>query len=153
MIGRAAFTMIELIFVIVIMGVLAAVAIPRLYATRTDAEIAKVNQNIGIALEEISNHSNIQDKVEDDLVNMSQAIKMMIDQGYASKDPSDSKIVYIKVGEVAKCVTIKITDGGNDSNLTVDFNGTTDDVECKSLREFRGNQVYQIRLKGSYVKF
>lgn len=36
-----AFTMIELIFVIVVLGILAAVAFPRLAATRTDAEITK----------------------------------------------------------------------------------------------------------------
>ena len=36
-----AFTMIEMIFVIVVLGILAAVAIPRFGATRTDAEISK----------------------------------------------------------------------------------------------------------------
>lgn len=36
-----AFTMIELIFVIVVLGILASVAFPRLAATRTDAEITK----------------------------------------------------------------------------------------------------------------
>ena len=39
--SKRAFTMIELVFVIVIIGILAAVAIPRLSATRDDAEIAK----------------------------------------------------------------------------------------------------------------
>ena len=39
---KKGFTMIELIFVIVILGILASVAIPRLAGTRTDAEIAQL---------------------------------------------------------------------------------------------------------------
>ena len=39
--SKKAFTMIELVFVVVIIGILASVAIPRLAATRDDAEITK----------------------------------------------------------------------------------------------------------------
>jgi len=38
---KSAFTMIELVFVIVVIGILASVAIPRLAATRDDAETTK----------------------------------------------------------------------------------------------------------------
>lgn len=43
---RKAFTMIEVVFVIVVLGILAAIAIPRLAATRDDAQIAKGRSDV-----------------------------------------------------------------------------------------------------------
>jgi general secretion pathway protein G len=44
---KKAFTMIELVFVIVVIGILASIAIPKLAATRDDAEITKAIATIG----------------------------------------------------------------------------------------------------------
>jgi len=44
--SKKAFTMIELVFVIVVIGILAAIAIPKLAATRDDAVITKVSTTI-----------------------------------------------------------------------------------------------------------
>ena len=44
--SKNAFTMIELIFVIVVLGILAGVAIPKMAATRDEAKIAKGRSDI-----------------------------------------------------------------------------------------------------------
>ena len=46
MTNRYAFTMIELVFVIVVLGILAAIAIPKIAATRDDAEVAKIRSDV-----------------------------------------------------------------------------------------------------------
>ena len=45
--------MIELIFVIVILGILAAVAIPKLAATRTDAGVSKIASNVATLVSDL----------------------------------------------------------------------------------------------------
>ena len=53
---KKGFTMIELIFVIVILGILASVAIPRLAATREDAEISTAIANLRTLLSDASSY-------------------------------------------------------------------------------------------------
>ena len=53
---KKGFTMIELIFVIVILGILASVAIPRLAGTRTDAEISATVANLRTLLNDAASY-------------------------------------------------------------------------------------------------
>lgn len=51
---RFGFTMIELVFIIVILGILAAVAVPKMIMSRDDACYAKMRSNLSEAQGEIS---------------------------------------------------------------------------------------------------
>ncbi|MDO2409233.1 type II secretion system protein [Campylobacter magnus] len=61
---KKGFTMIELIFVIVILGILASVAIPRLAATRTDAEIATTVSNIRTLISDAASYYAVKGSFE-----------------------------------------------------------------------------------------
>lgn len=61
---KKAFTMIELILVIVIVGILASVAIPKLSATRDDAKIFSIVTNIRTVVSDMSVYYTSQGKSE-----------------------------------------------------------------------------------------
>ncbi len=52
---KSAFTMIELIFVILVIGILASIAIPKMNAVRGDAQLAKDVSNMAICIRDAGN--------------------------------------------------------------------------------------------------
>jgi prepilin-type N-terminal cleavage/methylation domain-containing protein len=70
-ISKKAFTMVELIFVIVIIGILSAVAIPRLAATRDDAKVSACTENITIFMRDVSVYYTSQGEYALDMKDMS----------------------------------------------------------------------------------
>ena len=79
---RKAFTMIELIFVIVILSIIAVVAVPRLAATRDDAEIAKAAMNIQTLIADIGSYYTAQGKFSANISDMSNVLQPI----YAKRD-------------------------------------------------------------------
>ena len=110
---KKGFTMIELIFVIVILGILASVAIPRLADTRTDAEIATNVANLRTLVSDATAYYTVKGTFGTDNTGKSSTIKWNEITNVPLKPKNDSKGVYgdgiLKVGD-QDCILVALRD-------------------------------------------
>ncbi len=121
--SKNAFTMIELIFVIVILGVLAAVAIPKLFATSRDAKASARAHTMMTAVTEIAQYAVSKGKTESNLSIMSTSIYGLVNRGQAILGDYNATI---SVGSVSDCGAISIVRDATDDTLIVIFGSAND---------------------------
>lgn len=145
-----AFTMIELIFVIVILGVLAAVAIPKLSATRDDAKISSMAHAIKTGASEIVANVVSQGSADSNLSDLSDVLSSLIYSGDATLSAVNK--VDFKMGSVGNCIIMQKISSGNDINLSMSFTATAD-VKCTQLQSIVNMSEYQIPLSGENIDY
>jgi len=145
-----AFTMIELIFVIVILGILAATAIPKLSATRDDAKASKLAHNVMLAAEEIASYAVANGKTENDMTEMSNALVYLKKSNEAILT---TKKATISAGGINDCLTIEIFSNLTDENLTITEGTPSGDAQCIVLQSLIDAAKYPMKLRGQNVKY
>jgi len=135
---RSGFTMIELVFVIVILGILASVAIPKLAATRDDANIAKASTELSSLVSDIGSYytskghfGQISDMTNVDVSSTGKKANISAGKAISLKGPGN-KVFYIDKQRDKKCIEIS----ANDANGTLLLKTDPDSVNslfCKGL--------------------
>ena len=101
--------MIELIFVIVILGILASVAIPRLAGTREDAEISTAVANLRTLLSDAASYYVVKGSFDGAKWTEITSVPLKKTGG----DAMDNTVVattaaYLKVGDVNDCIGVQV---------------------------------------------
>lgn len=127
---RAGFTMIELIFVIVILGILAAVAIPKLAATRTDAEVSKGASDIATLVSDLGSYYTAQGTYSTrDVADITNVNLSVTDASLVDGDTID----YGGTAAASSCIRVTFHSVA-DGNLTVGNGGDTSTQLCTGIQ-------------------
>lgn len=133
---KKAFTMIELIFTIVIIGILAAVAIPKLNATRDDARISSIISDIRVLLGDLGGYYSAQGSSRwDNNASIKEASNVEVSGSECSTlDENTSHIspaTFTLCNDGTVCVTFTTTNGGY---LTIADGTDTTNIICEEVK-------------------
>jgi len=98
MLNKKAFSLMELIFMIVVMGIIASVALPKLMGTKTNAVVSSLKQDISTVTTSIQSYYLVNNKIDkiSDAVNLNSS----------TWNITDKELKYLDGSEL--CVTIKV---------------------------------------------
>nr|WP_321317831.1 type II secretion system protein [uncultured Campylobacter sp.] len=112
---KKGFTMIELIFVIVILGILASVAIPRLAATREDAEISAAVANLRTLVSDATAYYTAKGSLNgvkwSAITNVPLTTTSSGTAATSAGDTTATTKVNLKVGDANDCIGVTLVDG------------------------------------------
>ncbi len=117
---KKAFTIIELVFVIVIIGILSAVMIPKLIATRDDAKIAVSLSEVGRMVSEITIYYTSNAHFDENIANMTSVKDAHYTIGWDNISQSGTITYYTpkNKGGLEPCMTISIENKNGNMSIS-----------------------------------
>jgi general secretion pathway protein G len=140
--------MIELIFVIVLLGILASIAIPKLSTTRDDAEVAKAAEEIRTFISDLTAYYTGHGRFDEvgKMTNIS-----VVDASFNNYEGNlTTKAYYTNSARTEKCIGLQVSSIGGDLNVSVESSTST---FCSSLNRLLESSLKVHHFGGLNVSF
>ncbi|RBQ29667.1 type II secretion system protein [Aliarcobacter vitoriensis] len=119
---KQAFSLLEIIFVIVILGIIVSFAAPKLMDTKDSALVSTLKRDVNTAVNSIQSYYLLNQKIEDinDTMNISS---------------TNWNIEKLKMSDKNACITLEVKTVSNNVVIDLKIDGLKDSTICKKIRD------------------
>ncbi len=145
---KNAFTMIELVFVIVVLGILALVAIPKLSATRDDAEIVIKQKSVTNLIAELSSYYTAHGAFEKNVSKMTH--ENLVDSSGATYIGNFLTTPAYIANSARTRICLKVSVDDSNGTITIAKHSDGSDY-CDALISQLDNTIKKYEIGGSHI--
>ena len=119
---KRAFSLIEVIFVIVILGIIVSFATPKLMDTKDSALVSTLKRDVNTAINSIQTYYLLKEKIEDisDTMNI---------------NSTNWDIEKLKMSDKNSCISLEIKNNLNTLQIDLQVDSLKDSSICKKIRD------------------
>ncbi|MCG3707667.1 type II secretion system GspH family protein [Aliarcobacter butzleri] len=120
---KPAFSLLELIFAIVVLGIIVSVAVPKFLDTRDSALVSTIKRDVNTAINSIQSYYLLNQKIE----KLTDAMEI---------SDLNWKVEDLKLTDKNSCLTIEVKTSSNETkNIELVVDSTKETTICKKLRD------------------